>query len=157
MSNGILSKSCAYAIQALAYLAAQPAGRYASASEICGEENIPPAFLGKVLLPLCKCRLLRSLRGIGGGYELAVPPDQIRLSTIVQAIDGTQLDDCLLEDRRCGDSHECFLHPVWCGIRQQLADYLERTTLADLAALKKAATVSTGNPGPEHDAVSPRR
>jgi Rrf2 family iron-sulfur cluster assembly transcriptional regulator len=125
----------------MAFLAERPPGRYSSASEICDHENIPPAFLGKVFLPLCRCRLVRSLRGIGGGYELAIPPEQIRLMAIVRAIDGTQLENCLLEDHPCGDPHNCLLHPAWCAVREQFANFLERTTLADLARAKKAPQV----------------
>jgi Rrf2 family protein len=119
-------------------LAEQPPGRFSSSREICDQENIPPAFLGKVFLPLCRCHMLRSLRGAGGGYELAVPPDQIRLLAIVQAIDGSQLNDCVLEDHPCGISHQCLLHPIWSAVREQFVEYLERTTLADLARMRKS-------------------
>jgi Rrf2 family iron-sulfur cluster assembly transcriptional regulator len=139
MSNSILSRPCSYAIRAMAHLAEQPAGRLSSSREICEQENIPPSFLGKVFLPLCRCRMLRSLRGTGGGYELAVPPEQIRLLEIVQAIDGPQLDDCILEDHPCGNPRECLLHPVWANVRKQFVDYLERTTVAGLARMRKSA------------------
>ncbi len=141
MSNSILSKPCSYAIRAMAHLAEQPLGRLSSSREICDQENIPPAFLGKVLLPLCRCRMLHSVRGIGGGYELAVPPDQIRLLEIVQAIDGPPLDGCILEDHPCGNSRECLLHPMWSALREQFVNYLEHTTVADLAQMRKSTRV----------------
>jgi len=145
MSNCILSRPCSYAIRAMAHLAEQPPGRFSSSREICDQEDIPPSFLGKIFLPLCRCRMLRSLRGIGGGYELAVPPDQIRLLAIVQAIDGSQLDDCVLEDHACGNPRQCLLHPIWATVREQFVDYLERTTLADLARMRQF----TGVPVPK--------
>ena len=142
MSNSILSRPCSYAIRAMAHLAEQPLGRLSSNREICDQENIPPAFLGKVLLPLCRCRMLHSVRGIGGGYELAVPPDEIRLLAIVQAIDGSQLNDCVLEDHPCGNPRECLLHPMWSALREQFVNYLERTTVADLARMRMSTRVS---------------
>jgi Rrf2 family protein len=126
----------------MAHLAEQPPGRFLSSREICDHEDIPPSFLGKVFLPLCRCRMLRSLRGIGGGYELAVPPDQIRLLAIVQAIDGSQLDDCVLEDHACGNPRQCLLHPIWAAVRQQFLDYLQNTTVADLARMRKSTSLS---------------
>lgn len=141
MSNCILSRPCSYAIRALAYLAQQPPGRISSSREVCDQEDIPPAYLGKVLLPLCRCRILHSLRGIGGGYQLAVPPDQIPLLSIVEAIDGSQLDPCVLEDRPCGNPRKCLLHDVWADIRGQFIDYLRRTTVADLARDRKSARI----------------
>lgn len=141
MSNCILSRPCSYAIRAMVYLAEQPLGRISSSREVCEQEDIPPSFLGKVLLPLCRYRLLHSLRGTGGGYELAVPPDQIRLLSIVQAIDGPQLDACILEDHPCGDPCQCLLHPVWADMREQFTDYLRRTTVADLARKRKSTRI----------------
>ena len=141
MSNSILSKPCSYAIRAMAYLAEQPPGRLTSSREICDQENIPSAFLGKVVLPLCRGRMVRSVRGIGGGYELAMPPDQIRLLAIVQSIDGSPFYDCILEDHPCGSPHECLLHPMWSALREQLVNYLERTTLADLARIRKSTHI----------------
>ncbi|HTQ85124.1 MAG TPA: Rrf2 family transcriptional regulator [Candidatus Solibacter sp.] len=137
MSNSLLSKPCSYAIRAMTLLADQPPGRFSSAREICDQERIPQAFLGKVFLPLCRCRLLTSLRGIGGGYALAVPPEQIRLLAIVQAIDGAQLNQCILEDHPCGDPCNCLLHPAWAAAREQFVDFLKQTTLADLAQSRK--------------------
>jgi Rrf2 family transcriptional regulator, iron-sulfur cluster assembly transcription factor len=147
MSNSILSRPCSYAIRAMTHLAELPPGRISSSREICDQENIPPLFLGKVLLPLCRCRMVRSVRGTGGGYELAVPPDQLRLLTIVQAIDGPQLDDCVMEDHPCGNPRECLLHPIWAAVREQFVGYLERTTVADLARMRK----STQRPIPKAD------
>jgi Rrf2 family transcriptional regulator, iron-sulfur cluster assembly transcription factor len=138
MSNSILSRPCSYAIRAMAHLAEQPLGRLSSSREICDQENIPPAFLGKVFLPLCRCRMLHSVRGTGGGYELAVPPEEIRLLAIVQAIDGSQLNDCILEDHPCGNPCECLLHPMWSVVREQFVDYLDRTTVADLVRMRRA-------------------
>ena len=133
MSNSILSRPCSYAIRAMAHLAEKPPGQLSSSREICDQENIPPAFLSKVFLPLCRCRMVHSVRGTGGGYELAVPPDQIRLLEIVRAIDGSQLDNCILEDHPCGNPCKCLLHPMWSALREQFLNYLERTTVADLA------------------------
>jgi Rrf2 family protein len=85
--------------------------------------------------------MLHSVRGIGGGYELAVPPDEIRLLAIVQAIDGPPLEDCVLEDHPCGNPRECLLHPVWSALREQFMNYLEHTTVADLARMRKSTRV----------------
>ena len=141
MSNSILSRPCSYAIRAVVHLGEQPAGRISSSREICQQENIPPLFLGKVLLPLCRCRMVRSLRGTGGGYELAVPAEGLRLIAIVRAIDGSRLDDCGLEDHPCGNPCECLLHPIWDAIRKQFVDFLERTTVADLVRTRRSTHV----------------
>jgi DNA-binding IscR family transcriptional regulator len=70
-----------------------------------------------------------------------MPPEQIRLLAIVQAIDGARLNDCILEDHHCGDPRECLLHPAWGALREQFVNYLERTTLADLARMRNSLPV----------------
>jgi DNA-binding IscR family transcriptional regulator len=72
---------------------------------------------------------------------LAVRPEQIQLLAIVQAIDGSQLNDCVLEDHPCGNPGECLLHPVWTAVRERFVDYLEHTTVADLARIRKPTQI----------------
>lgn len=136
MSTQLFSRPCAYAVRALTVLAAQPVGRWMSAREIAEKSDMPAAFLGKVLLPLCRERLVRSRKGIGGGYELAAVPEEINLLSIVRAVDGEPFRHCLLEDHACSESNRCLLHPTWVTLREQWIDYLQRTTLADLARLQ---------------------
>jgi Rrf2 family protein len=124
-------------VRALAYLAVQPAGKLSANDEIAESESIPSAFLGKVLHPLCRDRLLRSRKGVRGGYELMVSPEQIPLLAIVRSVDGEPLRDCLLEDRACSSAHPCELHDSWCQMREQLMKYLERVTLADVVRIRQ--------------------
>ena len=132
MSIQLFSRPCTYAVRALAFLATQPVGMVVGTREIAEREGIPQAFLGKVLLLLCRERLVKSHRGIGGGYALAVPPEEIRLLAIVRAIDGDPIKNCVLEDRECSARRPCLLHLTWSSLREQWVAYLERTTLAEL-------------------------
>lgn len=136
MSTQLFSRPCAYAVRALAVLAAQPIGRLMSAREIAEKTDMPAAFLGKVFLPLCRERLVRSRKGIGGGYELVAAPEEINLLSIVRAVDGEPFRHCLLEDHPCSEANRCLLHPSWMVLREQWIDYLRRTTLAGLAQLQ---------------------
>ena len=147
MSNSLFSRSSFHAIRALTYLAMQPLGKLSGTREISECEHIPRPFIPKVLLPLRRAHLVRSFRGIRGGYDLAVPPDQINLLAIMRCIDGMPLSDCVLEDHPCASQHECALHPCWSVVRELLLGYLERTTLADLVRFRQSGT-GEGCPGP---------
>jgi Rrf2 family iron-sulfur cluster assembly transcriptional regulator len=138
MSLLTFSRPCSYAVRALTYLALQPVGKLSGAREIAESQGIPHAFLGKVLLPLCREHVLRSRKGISGGYELALPPQQINLLAIVRVIEGEPWKDCLLEDHECSKPRQCLLHSCWSPVRAMLLAYLERTTLADLVKLYQA-------------------
>jgi Rrf2 family protein len=112
----------------------QPPGKLSGAREISDQEKIPASFLPKVLLQLRRGRLLRSYKGIGGGYELALPPGRISLLAIVHCIEGDlTFTRCVLEDHECSTQGECLLHQPWCAMREQLRGFLERNTLAVLA------------------------
>jgi Rrf2 family protein len=138
VSNSLFSRSSCHAIRALTYLAMQPLGKLSGTREISEHEQVPRPFIPKVLLPLRRARLVRSSRGIRGGYDLAVPPDQIDLLAIMRCIDGTPLNECVLEDHPCSSPDECVLHPCWSVVRELLLDYLEGTTLADLVRFRQS-------------------
>jgi len=124
----------------------QPLGKLSGTREISEREHIPGPFIPKILLPLRRARLVRSFRGIRGGYDLAVPPEQINLLAIVRCIDGVPLNDCMLEDHPCSSPHECVLHPCWSIVRELLLGYLERTTLVDLVRFRRSGA-GEGCPG----------
>ena len=131
----IYSKPCEYAIRALSSLARSSNGTRVQAQEIAKEEGLPAPVLGKVLQELVRKGLLESRRGPGGGFRLARRPQLITLRDVVAAIDGLdQFLECAVGLERCSDESPCPLHDTWKGLRTQMMDYLEHTTLADMAA-----------------------
>jgi Rrf2 family iron-sulfur cluster assembly transcriptional regulator len=131
----IYSKPCEYAIRALAYLARLRNDGAAQAKEIAKAEGLPAPVLGKVLQELVRKGLLESRRGPGGGFRLARRPQLITLRDVVAAMDGLdQFLECAVGLEQCSDESPCPLHDTWKGLRTQMMNYLEVTTLADMAA-----------------------
>ena len=131
----IYSKPCEYAIRALSYLAQFPKDGAAQGKEIAAAEGLPAPVLGKVMQELVRKGLLESRRGPGGGFRLARRPQLITLRDVVAAIDGLdQFLECAVGLERCSDESPCPLHDTWKGLRMQMMNYLEATTLADMAA-----------------------
>jgi Rrf2 family protein len=138
----LFSHSSSYAIRALTYLAMQPPGKLTGTREISECESIPRSFLGKVLIQLRRARLVRSYKGIGGGYELALPPDRINLLMVVRDTGSHELfENCLLEDRECSSPCCCALHESWIAFRDQLMRMLEQRTLAELAQARLSESI----------------
>jgi Rrf2 family iron-sulfur cluster assembly transcriptional regulator len=134
----LFSKSAEYGIRAMTFLAALPPGRLAGAREISEAEQIPMPFLWKILQTLAKRRLIRSFKGLRGGYELALPPDRLTLNMILEAIDNTdRLGRCVLGLSNCSDENACPLHATWKELRENMNDMLQRKTLADLARVSR--------------------
>jgi len=134
----MLSRPSTYAIRALTYLAMQPPGKLSGSREIADHEQIPNSYVCKILLELRRKRLLRSYKGIGGGYELALPADKINLLMVVRSMEGElALTECILQDQQCSARGQCSLHDSWAELRNQLLHFLETQTVADLARTKK--------------------
>jgi len=130
----MFSRSSGYAIQALIYLAEQPPGQLTGAREIAAAAQIPIPFLWKILRNLSHKRLLRSFKGVRGGYELAQPPGKITIAQVLNATQGSDLvDGCILLRAPCDERNPCPLHGFWKDSKKQLERFVQRTTLADVA------------------------
>ena len=134
----IYSKSSQYAIRALQHLAMLPAGSLCRLEEIAKEEQIPQHFLAKILQRLAKKRLVRSFKGLGGGFSLGHAAKDISLYMIVDAIDDLSfsLQDCIFGDRICGEAMPCSLHDSWAKLREQELKFLQGITVADMIVVK---------------------
>ncbi|MCC7341441.1 MAG: Rrf2 family transcriptional regulator [Bryobacterales bacterium] len=136
----MFSATSQYALRAMTLLAS----RYRSAPmlgrEIARETGIPSNYLSKILAGLNKAGLVDATRGTGGGYMLTVSPESLTLDRIVAVFDRDMVNPCCLlgYSRPCSDENACTAHFVWKDTRQQLVNFLENTTLAE---------ISQGRPG----------
>src|SRR6476661_5231106 len=118
-----------YAARALLSLALHGTDRPTSVKEIAERTHLPQPYLEQILLSVKGAGLVRSKRGVGGGYVLARPPAEITLADIVSAVDGP-LTTLMGEHDHC-EGH-CILQEVWVGVSDETRQILERFTLAEL-------------------------
>jgi Rrf2 family protein len=131
----IYSRSTEYAIRAFVNLAQVPEGKYAMVKHIAEQEGIPAHFLAKILQQLARKGLLRSSKGPTGGFCLRTAPKEISLIQLVEALDGlTDYQKCVSGLSECTDDAPCGMHDSWKALRSRIMEYLEKTTIADLAA-----------------------
>jgi Rrf2 family protein len=131
----IFSKATGYGIRALTYLANQAAGRPCGLREIAQAEQIPPVYLRKILGELRRHRLVRSTKGIHGGYEIARSPQAITLWEVFQLLEPEpDLDLCILGHGSCAPASACPLHEDWQQMRQELVSLLQTRTISQVAA-----------------------
>jgi Rrf2 family iron-sulfur cluster assembly transcriptional regulator len=100
-----------------------------SVRDIAERTGLPQPYLEQILLALKGAGLVRSKRGVGGGYVLARPATEITLADILAAVDGP-LTTLLGEHDHC-EGH-CVLQEVWVGVSDETRQILERFTLAEL-------------------------
>lgn len=129
-----LSKLADYGIVIMTHLA-RPGGVQASAQEIAQATRIPAPMAQKILKALAKDGLLRSQRGVKGGYELARPAVSITVAQIIESLDGPiAVTDCV--DAAPGDCVIEALCPArtnWERINSAIREALDEVTLAEMA------------------------
>ncbi|HEV8606662.1 MAG TPA: Rrf2 family transcriptional regulator [Tepidisphaeraceae bacterium] len=134
----IFSSPTEYAIRGLSEMAIRGDDQRVMLDELVDGTGLPRDFMAKIFQRLVHGGLLRSAKGRGGGFSLARPAHQITIMQIIEVIDGPQtMDRCVVGLEKCNDHMPCPQHDLYKPIRQRLKDYLNTTTLADLAASLK--------------------
>ncbi|WP_339857032.1 Rrf2 family transcriptional regulator [uncultured Nisaea sp.] len=122
-----------YAVMAVCDLARHDDGRPVSLAEIASRQKISVSYLEQMFAQLRKARFVKSVRGPGGGYLLAIEPSQIKISDVMTAIEhpvrGNQDDDGMFAARGCSDDPT---KPLWEEVGRQVLGYLDKVTVEDL-------------------------
>ncbi|MGB5755864.1 MAG: Rrf2 family transcriptional regulator [Acidimicrobiales bacterium] len=128
-----------YASRALLSLALHGAGSGpTTVRDIAERTGLPQPYLEQILLALKGAGLVKSKRGVGGGYVLARPPCEINLAEIVRAVDGPIALGDFGEphtDGACNHEGQCVLLSIWHTVGNEMRELLENFTLADIAAM----------------------
>ena len=129
-----LTRAADYAVRLMVHLAGRPPGSRQTLSEIAKAVDGPEQFLSKVLQQLVRAQLLASHRGGRGGFELALPPAEMSMLRVIEAIDGpTALNACLGSDGSCARHTWCAAHAVWTEAQDAMMRKLRGADLAYLA------------------------
>lgn len=130
-----LTNAADYAIRSMIYIASLPEDRVVLRSEVAEAQRIPPSFMAKILRGLVRAGLLRSSRGVHGGFTLARPAAEINLLEVVEAIEGPlSLTDCVPDPEACIHAANCPANSVWARVQHQIGDVLQKTTLEALVS-----------------------
>ncbi len=137
-----ISRKAEYALRALTVMARKPAAT-SQIEELATAGHIPLKFLEQILLVLKRAGMLRSRRGVGGGYQLERTPDRITLGEVLTAIDGPfQPSSCTQADPamagriqcECGIPGGCGMGKLFTEMQMQVNSFLQNTTIADALA-----------------------
>ena len=121
-----------YAIRCLIYLAEQT-DKVLSIEEISKASRVNATFVAKILQSLAKSNLIRSFRGVNGGFCLARNAAEINLLDIIVAIEGrVALNECVVNPQGFECLKSCTVHPVWVKVKNSLEEQLRNYSLAEL-------------------------
>jgi len=111
--------------------------RVVQAKDIAHRQAIPKDYLALIMIDLRKAGLVESIRGPGGGYRLAVAPEELTMGQALRALEGPiTLLDCTTElgFGECSISLRCRMRNVWIEANRAVMAILDATTIADLCA-----------------------
>ncbi|MGP8162474.1 MAG: RrF2 family transcriptional regulator [Acidimicrobiales bacterium] len=135
-----------YACRALLSLALRDDGvTPTSVRDIAERTGLPQPYLEQILLALKGAGLVRSKRGVGGGYVLARPADTITLGAIVSAVDGPiAIGDFGLphENGACDHEGQCVLLDLWADVSEHMRRHLDSYLLSDMVDRARNAVPS---------------
>ncbi|MFT7601127.1 MAG: Rrf2 family protein [Acidimicrobiales bacterium] len=106
--------------------------------DIAERTGLPQPYLEQILLALKGAGLVRSKRGVGGGYVLARAPEDITLAAIIRAVDGPITLGDFGEphtDGACDHDGQCVLLAIWQNVGSEMRRLLEGFTLADITGI----------------------
>ncbi len=128
------TKAEEYGLIGAIYLARQPRGAVVSLGEIARAEKIPDKFLAKIFQSLSKSGIVKSHRGVRGGFSLAKTPGKITMAEIVKSVQGNgDPMKCFLDRKACTKIATCPIRRVVLDARKQMMTVYNRHSLKELA------------------------
>ena len=128
-----ITKQTDYGIVLLTYFA-RNADRKLSARELADRSRLPQPTVTKILKMLCRGKLLRSQRGVNGGYSLAYDAATITIGQVISVIEGPiALTQCSANAVGCEQEQICPARPNWRRLDEAVRGALESVTLVDMA------------------------
>lgn len=137
-----LSTKGQYAVRAMVNLACHSGERPITLKDISSEEGISLSYLEQLFVKLRKGKIVKSVRGPGGGYVLAKPSSEISVGEVIAVVE-EPLNPvaCLDKDTAgCDRAKTCITQRVWKGLAEKIAEFLNSVTIEDLSHEVKSHT-----------------
>ena len=151
------SKKTEYAIISMLYMTARHGGELTTARELSETFNIPQEIIGKVLQSLTRANLVNSVQGVKGGYQMTATAEQLRLTQIIEAVNGPIKVVKCVDDAvgcTCEQLDFCNMRNPMEILQSRLVEFFDGISLQDLrnnlaaeqlTAGKRAAATSNVN------------
>jgi len=106
--------------------------------DIARRQEVSGKYLEHLMSTFRKRGLVRSIRGARGGYLLAKPPSEIRLSEIMEIMEGSMAPvDCVDDPQVCHRANLCVTRDIWAKMKEAIDNILESMTLQDMVEEQK--------------------
>ncbi len=128
-----LSTKARYGLRALLDLALHQDEGPVLLKDIARRQEFSLPYLQRLIAPLVAAGMVKTARGAGGGVSLLKPPSEIKLSAVVQPLEGCITPvDCVNNPALCHRSASCVTRDIWGEMNEAMSQVLDSTTLQDL-------------------------
>lgn len=101
--------------------------------DIAKSQQISEKYISRLVIALRKAGMIRSVRGVNGGFHLAMKPEDITLLDVIEVMEGPlSIVDCVSTPKRCNLSENCAPRKIWCKLNEDIRELMRGTTLADI-------------------------
>ncbi len=128
----LITRDTDYAIRALRFIAEQKKKKF-SVSELARDLKAPRPFLRKIMQVLNKNGVLKSYKGQNGGFTLALKPERIFVTDLIEVFQGpVKLNECIFKKKICADVKSCILKEKLEAMERYVISELKSITIASL-------------------------
>lgn len=129
-----MTRTGEYALRAMIFIAQSGESNAIPGRAIAKETGIPLKYLQKILGDLTRCELLTSAPGKSGGFQLRRSARRITLCDVLAPFERPLAMHCPFGNVACGDRNPCCAHREWKKVVETEQRFLQKTTIADVAA-----------------------
>ena len=113
--------------------------------DIAKSQQISEKYISRLVIALRKAGMVRSVRGVNGGFHIAMKPEEITVLDVVEVMEGpVSIVDCVSAPKRCKLSGDCAPREIWCSLNEDIRALMRKTTLADILAAYEKQNAEDG-------------
>ena len=122
-----------YGLRILIDLATHDPAKPRLIRDIARSQQISEKYISRLVIDLRRAKLIRSVRGVNGGFHLAKRPDEITLLEILETMEGPiSVVDCVRSPEKCGRQHLCPARDIWVELNDGIRELTKKITLDDI-------------------------
>ena len=136
-----------YGLRILIDLATHDSSKPRLVRDIAESQQISEKYISRLIIDLRRARLVRSVRGMKGGFFLARSPREITLLEIIETMEGTlSIVDCVMAPEKCALNTNCTARNIWQRLNSGIRELMRGITFEDILAEYNKGKPSFGVP-----------
>ena len=134
-----------YGLRILVDLATHDAEKPRLIRDIAKSQQISEKYISRLVIAIRKGGMIRSIRGVNGGFHIAMKPEDITLLDVIEVMEGPlSIVDCVSAPQGCSHSANCAPREIWCKLNDDIRDLMRQTTIADILAAYEKQNAKDG-------------